>query len=141
MQPLVAVEDLMARLGVQLSPASPDYTRAEAALADASALVRSVAEQDWADEDGELDFGDLGSREVAALQSVTLSVAYRAYRNPDGAAQSSIGDVSVSFGNRGEGSVYLTPSERAQVKRAAGASSVVSVGLVTPWTVGASNYY
>lgn len=126
---LAELEDMEARLGVSLEAESADGERALAALEDASALVRAEGGKDWLDEHDELT-DDL----PAIVKQVTLAAALRAYRNPDGASQTSIGDVSVSFSGRGRvGSVYLTQDERRAVKAAAGQPAFKSIDLETPF--------
>jgi hypothetical protein len=133
---LAATEALEARIGATLT--GSDLVRAQAMLDDASALIRSEAGLDYVDEFGELE------TVPPIIEAITLAAAYRAYRNPDGVSQSSVGDVSVSYGrDRTMASIYLTPAERAAIRKAAGASAVLSIGLVSPW-VGAEttvNYY
>lgn len=109
------VEALAERLGIELDPESADGLRAAAALADASALIRSEAGEDWLDEYGEL------LDVPAIIESITLQVALRAYRNPDAYSQSTVGDVSVSYSRPGGmAGIYLTREERKAVRRAAG---------------------
>jgi hypothetical protein len=135
--PLASVDQLGARLGSD--PTGSEYERAFAVLNDVSALVRSVAGLDWVTEDdGDIELDDVPDIIVA----VTVAVAYRAYQNPTGATQSSVGDVSVSYGREGvTGAIYLTPDERRAVRRAAGASSAGTVELVSPYYPAASAYY
>jgi len=131
--PLASLEALSLRLGVTLAGAEAD--RAGAILDDASALVRSEAGRDWVDDEGAL--ADV----PAVVESVTLAVAYRAFRNPDGVSQTSLGDASISY-DRGDGqaAVYLTRDERRSVRRAAGTSAIGTVELASPWGMPQSNY-
>ena len=146
--PLVDLEALSERLGVTLvddheQPTSPDGVRALAALSDASALVRQEAGQEWVDEHGELDFGELSPGAIDVIQSTTIAVAYRAFRNPDGTSQASVGDVSVSYGREGgAGALFLTLAERRAIRRAVGVMAVGTVELVSPWAEPAvASYY
>lgn len=122
--PLAGLEALADRLG--FDPASPDSARARAALEDASALIRSVADEDWLDDHGDLE-------EVpAVVVSICLAVAFRAFRNPDATTQSSVGDVSVTYSREGAaGSVFLSSAERKAVRKAAGKVGFGSVGLTS----------
>lgn len=131
--PLASVADLSLRLGVTLAGTEAD--RAAAVLDDASALIRGEAGADWVDDGGALI--DV----PAVVASVTLAVAYRAFRNPEGVAQTSLGDVSVSY-DRGDGqaAVYLTRDERRSVRRAAGTSAVGAIELTSPWAMPADTY-
>jgi hypothetical protein len=125
--PLASPEDLEARLGVTLAGA--DLSRAAAALDDASALIRQEAGEDWVDEAQE---ELLGVPDV--VTAICLAAASRAFRNPDGATQTSVGDASVSFSRVGGGAaVYLTEAEQRAVRKAAGRSSAGSVEIVSPW--------
>ena len=118
--PLADITAFEALLGHSLTGA--DLSRAMAVLDGASALIRSEAADDFEDEVPPI------------VAQVCLWSAQRAYRNPDGVSQSSVGDVSVSYGaTDGSGAVFLTRSELRQVRKAGGLSSVVSVPLVTPY--------
>ena len=134
MLPLATVEQLSARLGI--TPTGGDAERALAALEDASALIRIEAAVDW------IDDSDALSDVPSVIEAITLAVAYRAYQNPTGASQTSLGDASVSYAREGSvGAVYLTRDERKAVRKAAGISSVGSIALASPWMSEAANYY
>jgi len=124
--PLASTSELETRLGVTLSGA--DLSRASAALADASALIRQEADEDWVDDEGDLeDVPDI-------VSSVCLAVAYRAYRNPEGTVQASVGDVSVTYGRQGGGgAIYLTQAELRAVRKAAGKAAVTTLRYTTPY--------
>lgn len=116
--PLADVSALEALLGQTLAGA--DLSRASAVLDAASALIRSEAGDDFT--------GGV----PAIVEQVCLWASMRAFRNPDGVAQSSVGDVSVSYrSNEDSGAVFLTRDERRQVRKAAGSPGVVSVPMVT----------
>lgn len=117
---LASLEELGIRLGVTFDPESSDGKRAQAALDDASTLVRLEAGQDWLLEDsGDGDVLDPEMPEV--ISAITLAVAARGYRNPDGKTQTSVGDVSVSYSRQsGEGAIYLTKSEAKAIVKASG---------------------
>lgn len=120
MAALASIEALEARLGHSLE--GVELGRAQAALDDASALIRSEAGSDF---DGEVP-------DVVA--SICLAVAYRAFRNPDGTTQTSIGDVSISFKREGVGgAVWLSQAERRAIRKAAGLASAQTVVLTTPY--------
>jgi GH24 family phage-related lysozyme (muramidase) len=107
--PLASLDQLEIRLGDTLEGA--DAARAEGNLEDASALVRATARDDFVDEDEQLvDVPDI-------ITSVTLSVAARAYRNPDGVRSEGIGDYQVTYAGFGAG-IYLTEAEQDLVKQA-----------------------
>lgn len=125
MAALATVAELEDRLGRTLTGAPLD--RAEAALDDASALVRDEGDEDW-------DSLTAPDRVV----QIVLAAAYRAFTNPDALAQATSGDVSVSYGTV-PGAVYLTAAELRAVRRHAGGSGMQSLTLVTPYTGGAGD--
>lgn len=127
--PLATLADMEVRLGLVLEPTEPDGLRAAAALDDASALVRLVAGRTWLDDDNELE--DV----PPVIVQVTVAAAIRAFQNPQGFTQASIGDVSVTFSARGGGSVYLTPDERRAVIRAAGGTAARAISLASSYAV------
>ena len=121
-----------------------DAPRAEAALEDASALVRAEAGKTWVD-----TFGALVADVPDVVVAVTIAAARRAFVNPDMLTAESIADYSSSFAHATT-DVYLTKTERNAVRRAAGRSGLwtlattrVDVGPDTPsvdprgWTSGA----
>lgn len=131
--PLATVAALGLRLGTTL--AGSDAERAAAVLDDASALIRGEAGTAWVDGEGAL------SGVPAVVEAVALAVAYRAFRNPDGFSQTSLGDASVAFDRgTGQAAVYLTRDERRAVRRAAGTTAVGAIELVSPWAMPASDY-
>lgn len=137
MTPLADLAALSARLGMALDEHEAEGERAQAALEDASALVRSESGKDWLDEHDDLV---LDLPEIIA--QVTLAAAYRAFRNPDGTAQASVGDVSVSYSRDGAaGSVFLTRAERRAVRKAGGVVAVGSLTLQTPYLQGQDPLY
>lgn len=96
---------------------SEDSTRAEAALQDASALVRAEAGQTWVT-DGVLD-ADVPD----VIVMVTIAAAKRAFVNPDGTASESIQDYSRTFASTSS-DVYLTKAERNAIRREVGRSGL-----------------
>ena len=131
--PLASLTNLGLRLGVTLT--GTDAERGTAALDDASALIRAEAGTSWVDDEGDL-------LDVPAIvESVTLAVAYRAFRNPDGVSQTSLGDASVSYDRASaQAAAYLTRDERRAVRRAAGTTAVGAIELASPWSMPASDY-
>ena len=131
--PLATVTALGLRLGVTLAGA--DAERAAAVMDDASALIRGEAGTDWVDGAGDL------ANVPPIVEAVALAVAYRAFRNPDGVSQTSLGDASVAY-DRGSGqaAVYLTRDERRSIRRAAGTTAVGAIEFISPWAMPASDY-
>jgi hypothetical protein len=134
--PLATLDQLGARMAQDFTtgngdPTDPDGMRAGAALNDASALIRATAGEDWLD-----DADPPALTQVPfVIQTITLSVAQRAYNNPNGAIQASVGDASVTWarGESGAGSVFLTSSEIKLIRKAVGLSAVGSVQFVTEY--------
>jgi len=117
---LVSLEEFAARLG---GIAAADEERAQAALDDASALIRSEAgTEDWVDDEGALE------TVPDVVVAVCVAVAGRAFRNPDGLRSEQIGTYSVTYGDATT-AVYLTAAERRIVRRAAGMMSLGSIEL------------
>lgn len=116
--PLVPVEQFAVRIpgGV----ADDDRLRAEAALSDASTLVRSEAGQTWVDADNRL------TEVPDAAVAVTIAAARRAFVNPDMVASESIQDFSQTFGSA-SADIYLTKAERTAIRRLAGRSGLWSL--------------
>ena len=117
---LVSLEEFAARLG---GIAAADEERAQAALDDASALIRVEAgTEDWVDDEGALE------TVPDVVVAVCVAVAGRAFRNPDGLRSEQIGTYSVTYGDATT-AVYLTAAERRIVRRAAGMMSLGSIEL------------
>lgn len=121
-----APEDLANRIPNGIT--AGDEPRAQAALDDASALIRAEAGKTWCT-DGELD-DDVPDIVV----TITLKSAQRAFTNPDGQTQEQTGQWMASYANASP-DVYLTERERTLVRRAAGRSGV----WVQPTTRGPEN--
>lgn len=105
------IDDLDARLPAGVS--GPDDARAQAALDDASALIRSQAGRSWVTDD-ELD-DDIPD----IIRTICVRAALRCFINPDGVTQEGAGPFNRSFANASS-DVYLTAAEKAQVRAAAG---------------------
>lgn len=126
---LAPVSALEARLGLPAgSMTDPDLGRATAALEDASALVRAEAGRPFLNDDGD------AVTAPAAVVTIVVQAALRAFRNPEGFATESLGDYSYRLTDEAA-SVYLTEEEKRIVRDAGGVSSygVVSVRTPTPF--------
>lgn len=88
-----------------------DEPRAQAALDDASTLIRAETGMDW-----ESDVPEI-------VVTVTLWAALRAFSNPEGLTQEQLVSYSYSKANPST-DVYLTTKERRLVRRAAGVSGL-----------------
>jgi hypothetical protein len=135
--PLADLAALGTRLGMELvdahgDPTEPEGVRAQAALEDASALVRTEAGKSFTDEAHAVL--DAGIPDI--IVSIVLAAAYRAFRNPEGTSQSSIGDVSVSFAREGSaGAVFLTKAEQRAIRKAAGRNTFGTIVMASPYMV------
>jgi len=122
--PLASIAAFEKRLG--LAPGSlqgADLARAEAALEDASALVRSVAGRDWVDEDG------VTITAPATVIVITLLAAKRAFLNPRGFSYEQTGPFSYQL-PRDQTGLMLTEDEKRVIREAAGRYGVGTI--VTP---------
>jgi hypothetical protein len=127
--PLATVEDLRRKLGYL--PEDSERDRAEHLLDEASELIRDKAGVTWT------------NAATGALESVPrrvrlicVAAAYRAFTNPEGLTQRTIGDSSKAYDRakrEGGEDVYLTEAEVRTIRKAAGTSSLVSVTLVSPY--------
>jgi hypothetical protein len=108
---LVTVPLLEARLGLDPdSLVDGEYARAQAALDDASALVRLEARQTWYDTVTDTVLAP------DVIVRVVLAVAQRVFTNPDSTVQETVGPFSRRLSEVGLGP-YLTEAELALVRR------------------------
>ena len=115
--PLAQLEEMELRLGVEPGDLPTlDAARAEAALRDASGLVRATSGRSWTN-----DAGELLATLPSAIVTVTLNAALRGYRNPAGLKGRTQGSYSEQFGND-LGGVYLTAEEKTTVEQASRAA-------------------
>lgn len=79
--------------------------------------------------------GDLTEPYPARVRAITLEVAARAYRNPEGATSETIDDYTFRRdGETASGGVYLTAAESSSLARLSGGRpSVRSTKLVTSY--------
>lgn len=119
---LATVNDFEARLGVPAdSLEAEDLARAEAVLADASAVVASIGLPSWTE-------GTVP--EVARV--VVLRLARKLWENPEGVSYEALGDHTVS---RAAARQLLTEDERDLVMDAAGFSTgVYSIRTPGVWS-------
>lgn len=128
-----SLDDLAARLGIAAF-GDIDEARAQAALNDASALIRAeTSPVTWITE-GEVD-ADLPE----VISTTTLQVARRAFNNPDGLSQETIEGYSWSGGI---GGLALTDEEAAAVKAATGlVTGLTSIRVRAPACASGSRPY
>lgn len=113
------VEDLAARRpgGVL----EGDRPRAQAALDDASTLIRTEVGKDWVNE---TDPTKLAADVPAIFLTVACHAAKRAIDNPEGVQSEALAQgYSASYANSSS-DVYLTKAETAKVRKGAGLSNV-----------------
>lgn len=115
--PLAPFSKLVRKLGY--APEGPERDRAEHLLDEASELIRDKAGKTWTDDDGVL------SEVPRRIALICVAVAFRAFGNPEGLTQRSIGDSSKSFDRskrEGGEDIYLTKAELDDVVRLGGES-------------------
>ena len=118
--PLASVAELETRLGLaEGTLADTDLARAEAALADASELVRVEGRVPWVDATG-------NPTAPAAVVVVVLQVAMRVYNNPNGYSSETVSADGATYSNSNNQQalgIYLTPEELRTVQAAADLAS------------------
>jgi len=128
--PLASMSLFTRKLGY--APEEAEADRAGHLLDEASELIREVAEKTWLIAD--TNALDEVPRRVARI---CVAVAYRAFLNPEGLTQRSLGDSSKSYdrtAREGGEDIYLTADEERAVRKAAGGSTFVAVTLVSPYS-------
>lgn len=128
--PLASVDDLSRKLGY--FPEESELDRAEHLLNEASELIRDKAEKTWVN-------ASTGALESVPrrVRLICVAAAFRAFTNPEGLSQKSIGDSSKSYDRterEGGEDVYLTEDETDTVRKAAGLSSLVSVTMTSTYS-------
>ena len=103
--------------------ADEDVVRAGEAIADASTRIRAFLGRDFI-EDGEVAFDDDLQQDI--VETVCLSVARRAFVNPDGATQESVPGFSQTLANASP-DTYLTKQEKTDLLRSVGRSGLFTI--------------
>ena len=129
--PLPALADVPAfrvRLGRDMS--EDEQTRAQAALEDASALIRNEAGKTWVTDDQlDEDLPDI-------IVTICLVAARRWWDNPSQLSSMTTGNYSET-----RTGVYLTDAERSMIHReVGGGGGLVSVPAVTPWSMNSNEW-
>lgn|SRR5690606_5684537 len=119
---LATLDQLKDRMNVE------DDIAAQAALDDASALVRGVARPcTWVDDEGNL------TEVPDQIQVIVLNAVKRYLNNPDGYASIQVSQFSASVRGAGAaGTVTLTKDEKLEILRVVRGSLVRSVQLSAP---------
>lgn len=127
--PLADLAGMEARLRRSLD--GPEAAAAEAAIDDATALVRAETGRSWILSTGEPD---------ERVTPIVLSMALRAFRNPEGYSSQTVGSWTGVVGGTGQdvaSGVYLTAHERRQLQALMGAGGLVSIPIERPELIGA----
>lgn len=125
-----SLADLSVRITVE------DEARAQAALDDASALIRDAVDPvTWVTD------GDLDEDIPDIVRTVCLDVAQDRYANPDGHRQETIGNYSYMDSGDAVGGRQLSHAQRAQVRRAAKLSQVGTISLESPYATPGDTRY
>lgn len=127
---LATPEKLYEKIGYE--PDGAEATRAADCLVEASELIRDEAEITW--------LNDAGTAVVdvpPVVERICLAAAFRGFDNARALSQRTLGDDSKSWdraGVEGGAQVYLTPSEKQRVRKAAGGSTFRAVTMVSPYS-------
>lgn len=128
---LATIGKLIEKIGYEPTPAS-EMTRATDCLVEASELIRDEAGITW------LNAGGTAVENVPPrVERICIAAAFRGFDNSKALSQRSLGDSSQSWdrvGVEGGAGVYLTPSERRAVVKAAAGSVLSTITLVTPYS-------
>lgn len=135
---LAELEAFVARLPESIENA--DFARVQALLDDASDLVRLESGRNWKelDDDNEsvwVEYDDVINVENAhrVVAQITIAAAARAFTNPDGITQETIGAFSETRSSMTvSNSVWLLDSEKKALGRLFGAPALASVEFVRP---------
>lgn len=108
-EPLIKVGKLETRLGRTFD--DPEKARAEAFIADASALIRDIADDDFLDDDGNLNV-------PASIVPVVVSMVRRGFDNPRGLTSETLGDYTWQASGNAMSGIYATRKEKIVIRRA-----------------------
>lgn len=114
-EPLATVDRLATRLGVTLTPNTPDYARAEECLWSASVRARALAGQEWTDPTTVPD----------EVVDVVLAAAYRLFRNPDRHQSNQAGSFAAAVSPSDLKSGVFLDAERRVLMSFRGGSLIV----------------
>lgn len=123
---LATLEQFAARLPGGVS--EDDETRAQAALEDASALIRSAAGGTTWTTTNDADEVVLADNLPDVIVMICIAAARRAYVNPEGIRAESPGGYSVTYADS-SADIYLTREERRRVRAAAGRNGLGVIPL------------
>lgn len=127
--PLVSLAEFGTWVGEDLDGS----TQAEMVLVSASALVRAEARRTWTTEDGTL------AEVPEQVRTITLEVAARRWRNPEGFTSETDGDYTYRL-DADQASLYLLDAERdilsALRQPRSGLWTLATTRGETPWRSG-----
>lgn len=107
--------------------ADEDAERIEALLADASSLILSALQ-------GATELWVIDGDEIpSAVVGICVSIAYRAWSNPDALSSASLGEHAQAWADRSGQALRITDDERRIVRLLAGIGSFRSVTLESPY--------
>lgn len=127
---LATIEELAAWLGDPID----DVERGDAILNAASTLIRSRTGRVWVDAAGTAD-ADLTEVNLAAVRTVTVLVASRCWRNPDGRISETLGPYSERLADWAGAGLTLTEEEMrmlAVTSTGTGIPGLTSIRVVAP---------
>lgn len=117
-----AIDDLEARMG-----SVSDLSRAQAALDDASTLVRAFIGKTWITDEGDLD-----PDRPDVLLTVTIAVARRAIEGPNAGVRSeALGDATITYDTNATG-LFLTDEDRSLLASSFGGFGLTSARVEVP---------
>lgn len=105
--PLVMLEELKTRLGLEEFPSPADEARAQAALDDAVGLVLEETKKTFRAADGTPDV-------PSTVATVIFASAKRSYQNPSGITSETVGPFAYRYGATG---AFLTEEEKQALSR------------------------
>ncbi|ABS03204.1 hypothetical protein [Kineococcus radiotolerans] len=105
--PLVLLEELKTRLGLEEFPSPTEAERAQAALDDAIGLVLDETKRTFRDAQGKPDV-------PSTVSTVIFASAKRSYQNPTGITSETVGPFAYRYGATG---AFLTEDEKKALSR------------------------
>ncbi len=131
---LASLSDLNARLTGEVA-SGDETTRAQAALDDASALIRAEANTNWTDDADALeDVPDI-------IVTVCVQVAKRIFLNPEWKSSETLGSYAYQVSGMAGGPLELTKAERKMIRRAIGQGALGAITLESPYAANSETVY
>lgn len=131
---LASLSDLNARLTGEVA-SGDETTRAQAALDDASAIIRAEAGTTWTDAlDALEDVPDV-------IVTVCASFAKRLFLNPEWKSSENLGSYAYELSGTSGGALELTKAERKLIRRAIGQGALGAITLESPYAANSETVY